>query len=152
MATCKKLSYTQRIRRRICALWLLLVLMLAYMVIVGEMGLGDSRMMSTLADDVSRIIFFGSMGWVVHRIVRLKRLLTDKSALRQTMLHEMDERNRSLYEKSGGIVWDVLFFALLFTTLTTSLVNMPAFYTAFTLLCTAAAAKAIAWWYYRSRA
>ena len=152
MSTCKKLTYTQRIRRRIRALWLLLALMLAYMVLVGEIGLGDSRVMSTLADDVSRTIFFGGMGWVIYRIVRNKRLLQDKYALQQSMLHETDERNRSIYEKSGGIVWDVLFFALLFTTLTTSLVNMPAFYTSFALLCTALAAKAAAWWYYSNRA
>ena len=61
MKTYKQLTYSDKIRWRIRALWILLFFMLIYMVVIGEMNLGDSRIMTTLANDVSRIIFFGGM-------------------------------------------------------------------------------------------
>ena len=141
MKTCKQLSYSERLKRRNVWLWLLLGLMLVYMVLVGELGLGDSRVMSPLAEAVSRIIFFGGMIWVGCKIARNKRILRDAQLLRASMEQELDERNRFLYEKSGGVVWDIVFAALLFVVLTTSLTNMPAFYTALSLLAVALAAK-----------
>ena len=65
----------------------------------------------------------------------------------QAML-EQDERNRWLYDKSGGIVWDVMFVCLLFATLTTSLMNMSAFYVSLALLCIAVVLKVLTFWYY----
>ena len=134
MKTFKPLSFSDKIRWRNRALGCLLVLMLIYMVIIGEMGLGDSRVMTTLADNVSRIIFFGGMIWVIYKIIRNRKLLKDRQLLKEQMQDEFDERNRYLHDKSGGIVWDVLFVCLLFVTLTTSLVNMPAFYTSLAIL------------------
>ncbi len=57
----KQLSFSEKIKWRNRALGCLLVLMLIYMVVVGEMDLGDSRMMTPLAQRVSRIIVFGGM-------------------------------------------------------------------------------------------
>lgn len=148
MKTCKQLSYSEKLKRRNVWLWLLLGLMLVYMVLVGELGLGDSRVMSPLAESVSRIIFFGGMIWVGCKIARNKRILRDTQLLRACMEQELDERNRFLYEKSGGVVWDIVFAALLFVVLTTSLTNMPAFYTALSLLAVAVAAKVGAYLWY----
>ncbi len=148
MKTCKPLSYSEKLKRRNVWLWLLLGLMLVYMVLVGELGLGDSRMMSPLAESVSRIIFFGGMIWVGCKIARNKRILRDTQLLRASMEQELDERNRFLYEKSGGVVWDIVFAALLFVVLTTSLTNMPAFYTALSLLVVAVVAKVGAYLWY----
>ena len=50
MKTCKHLTYTRKIQWRIRALWLLLTGMLVYMVLIAELGGGDSRMMTPLAD------------------------------------------------------------------------------------------------------
>lgn len=149
MKTCKSLSYTAQIRWRIRGLWLLLLLMLVYMVVVGELGLGDSRMMTPLAKTASRVLFFGGIGWVVWRLVHNKRLLRDAQLLREQRLREQDERNRYLYDKSGGIVWDVLFVLLWFCTLTLSLIHMPMFYILFALLCCAVALKLGTWLFYR---
>ncbi len=52
--------------------------------------------------------------------------------------------NCALYEKSGGAVWDVLLVCQLFITLTTSLLNMAAFYSAFISLVILVAVKVIA--------
>lgn len=134
MKTYNQLSFSEKIKWRNRALGVLLVLMLLYMVLVGELGLGDSRMMSTLADDVSRLIFFGGMIWIVYKIILNRKLLKNRQMLKDKLKNEQDERRHYLHDKSGGMVWDILFVCLLFITLTTSLINMPAFYTALVIL------------------
>ena len=79
MRNCKRMPYAQIIRWRIRVSYALLVLMLAYMVLVAEMGGGDSRRMTDLASAVSRLLFFGGVGVVVSRIVHNKRLLRDRN-------------------------------------------------------------------------
>lgn len=142
MKTYRQLSFSEKIKWRNRALGVLLVLMLAYMVLVGELGLGDSRVMSTLADDVSRLIFFGGMIWIVYKIILNNKLLKNKQMLKDKLKNEQDERRLYLHDKSGGMVWDILFVCLMFITLTTSLINMPAFYTALVILILAIALKA----------
>lgn len=142
MKTYRQLSFSEKIKWRNRALGVLLVLMLAYMVLVGELGLGDSRVMSTLAGNVSRLIFFGGMIWIVYKIILNNKLLKNKQMLKDKLKNEQDERRLYLHDKSGGMVWDILFVCLLFITLTTSLINMPAFYTALVILILAIALKA----------
>lgn len=151
MKTYKQLSFSKKIKWRNRALGCLLVLMLIYMVVVGEMDLGDSRMMTPLAQRVSRIIFFGGMIWVGWKMYQNRKLLADCVRLREQMMQEQDERNRYLHDKSGGVVWDVLFACMLFVTLTASLVDMPAFYTALTLLALAVLLKITAYSFYKRR-
>ena len=126
MKTCKHLTYTRKIQWRIRALWLLLTGMLVYMVLIAELGGGDSRMMTPLADKFSRIVFFGGLGYVIGRICK----------------------NKHLHDKSGGIVADILLAILLFVTLTASMFDMAAFYTAFSVLAAAILLKAAAYWFY----
>lgn len=127
MKTFDNISFSDKIRWRIRGLWCLFIAMLIYMVVIGELKLGDSRMMTRLAELVSRIIFFGGMILVLRRIRYYNRLLINKWNLKEKMLQEKDERNRFLHEKSGGIAWDILFFIQLFLTLTASLMDMTAF-------------------------
>ena len=61
-------NYTDRIRWRIRLLWVLIFAMLVYMVVVVELGGGDSRRMTELAAVTSRIIFFGGLIYVGTRI------------------------------------------------------------------------------------
>lgn len=91
MKNFKPRTYTQKIKLRIKMSYFLLVLMLIYMVFMGELG-GDSRIMTNLANIISDFIFF------------------------------------------GGIALDLLLIFQLFITVTTALLNMPAFYTSLTLL------------------
>lgn len=143
----KNLSFSDRIHWRIRGLWFLFVLMLVYMVVVGEMRLGDSRMMTPLAERVSRIIFFGGMGYVLWKIRGYRRLLTNPWNLKEKMIQEKDERNRYLHDKSGGMVWDVLFFAQLFLTLTATLMDMTAFSFTMCTLVLMIVLKLGAYWY-----
>ena len=149
MKTFKDLSFTEKIEWRIRALWALLAAMLAYMVIVGELGLGDSRIMSRLAVITGKLIFFGGMGWVIYRIVKNKKLLKNPYALRQKKKEEEDERNQYLHDKSGGIVWDIIFILLLFITVTASLTNMPAFYVSLAILLALVVVKSMSYLWYR---
>jgi len=151
MKTYKKLSFSEKIKWRIRALWCLLILMIVYMVVIGEMNFGDSRVMTSLAENVSRTIFFGGMIWVIHKIVKNKKLLKSQWQLKEQMKNELDERNQYLHDKSGGIVWDIMFVCLLFVTLTTSLINMPAFYASFTMLCIAVLLKVVVYYLYKGR-
>ncbi len=144
----KKRTFTEKIRLRIFGLWCLAAAMLVYMIVVGEMGLGDSRVISRFADTAGTLIFFGGLGWVVSKIIRNKKLLKSTQMLREQLRQETDERNRYLHDKSGGIVWDALFILLLFITMTASLVNMPAFYTSFAVLAAAVGLKIAAYLFY----
>ena len=73
MRSCKDMDYETKIKWRIRILYLLLIAMLAYMVAIVELGGGDSRIMTDLASQFSRIVLFGGMIYVVSRIVHNKR-------------------------------------------------------------------------------
>lgn len=128
MKTFRDLSFSEKIIRRNRILTGVLILMIIYMIVVGELGFGDSRMMSQLAENTSRIIFFGGMVYLIFKIRQNKKILNNQQLLKQKMIEENDEMNRIIYEKSGGAVWDILLICQLFITLTASLMNMAAFY------------------------
>ncbi len=135
-------SYQNRIKWRIRGLWLAVIAMLVYMVVIGEMGGGDSRIMDDTAERVSRIVFFGGLIFLIVRIVKNKKLLKSRFLRREQLLKEQDERANYLHDKSGGIAMDILLVCLLAVTLTASLFNMTAFYTAAGILTLAIATKA----------
>lgn len=149
MKTSKRLCFSEKIIRRNRVLYLVLLLMLVYMVVVGELGLGDSRHMSRMAEDISRLIFFGGMIFVIRKIIRNKKILKNKELLKEKMRQESDEWNQTLYEKSGGIVWDTVLISQLFITLTASLMDMSAFYASFSTLMILLVIKAISFFYFR---
>lgn len=140
-----KMNFQDKIRWRIRILWTVLAFMAAYMVIAGETGGGDSRIMTRLAGTVSRLIFFGGAVYVFRRIYYNKSLLKNRMLLKKQMQMEQDERNRYLHDKSGGMVMDVLLLFLLFLTTTAALYNMAAFYTSFTILSAAVILKMAAY-------
>ncbi len=141
----EKLTYTEKIKWRIRALWLCILMMLIYMVVVAELGGGDSRIMTPLADAVSDIIFFGGFIVVISRIIHNKKLLKDRGLLKEQMREEQDERNQYLHDKSGGLVLDILLLCLLFITVTTGLFNMAAFYASVSILALALCLKMAAY-------
>ncbi|MBC8529758.1 hypothetical protein H8699_09990 [Christensenellaceae bacterium NSJ-44] len=141
----KALTYVQQIQWRIRLLWAAVALMLGYMVLVGETGGGDSRVMTGFADAASRVIFFGGLIYIFVCIHRNKRLLRDRQARRAQALERRDERKCYLHDKSGGRVMDILLVALLAITLTAALYDMTAFYTAAAILALAAGLKGAAY-------
>ncbi len=130
----EKKSYTEIIVFRTRIYWGILILLFIYMIVIGEMGMGDSRMMTPLAQNISRIIFFGGGAYVIYRIVHNKKLLINKQSLVEQKRKEEEEREQFLYDKSGGIVVNILLCILLFVTCTAALSNMVAFYVSFGIL------------------
>lgn len=147
----EQMTFAERIRWRIRGQWLLIVLMLAYMVIVGETG-GDSRVMSVHALNVGRIIYFGGFIWIVCRLRRNQKLLDSRHRLKQRMLDEQDERNVYLHDKSGGFAMDAMLMLLLFATLAGAHYDMTAFRVSYALLIAAALLKATTYLYHSKRA
>ena len=145
----RELTFREKIRWRIKGGWSIIVCMLVYMVVVSELGGGDSRMMTQTAKTVSWLIFWGGMicvGWRIYSNYQLlkNRWLGDRWHLEEARSREMEkyeERSRYLNDKSGGFVVNVLLIVLLFTTLTAALFSMPAFYLSLSLLMVAAALK-----------
>lgn len=145
MSKWKNRSFTDKVKSRIRILWGILILMLIYMVVVGELGLGDSRFMTQLAETVSRIIFFGGLLYVIILIIHNKKLLNNRVLLLEQERNKLDERQQFLHDKSGGIIVDILLLLLLFVTCTTALCNMPAFYTALSILLITIALKVLSY-------
>lgn len=148
MKNVKNMNYGEQVKWRIRMLYLLLAVMLVYMVVVAELGGGDSRIMTELANRFSRLVFFGGMVYVISRIIHNKKLLRNRTLLKQQMLEETDERNRYLHDKSGGLVLDILLVCLLLITLTASLFDMTAFYVSFVILVITVVLKTGAYLYY----
>lgn len=144
----KKQNYADKIQWRIQASWAVLIFMTVYMVVLVELGGGDSRKMTELAKIVSRLVFFGGMVYLVIGIVHNKRLLKNRKLLKEQMWKEQDERNQYLYDKSGGIVVDILLFGLLFLTFTMALFYIEAFYVSFFVLLFTAFLKIATYWFY----
>ncbi len=148
MKNYKAMNYSEKIRWRIRISQVILILMIVYMIVVAELGGGDSRIVTNLANMVGDIIFFGGIIYVISRIIHNRKLLKNRLLLKEQHLTEQDERNQYLHDKSGGIVMDILMLVLLFVTVTTSLFNMAAFYTALTILAAAVLLKAGAYLFY----
>lgn len=146
----KQLNYTQKIHLRIKMSYVLLVLMLIYMVIMGELG-GDSRIMTNLANFISDCIFFGGIIYIIARIVHNKKLLKNRILLKEQLQNEQDERNQYIHDKSGGLAVDLLLIMELFVTMTTALLNMPAFYTSLVILLATLFLKAGLYFFYSAK-
>lgn len=136
-------DYSDLLKTRIVLYGILLLLMIVYNVAVGELGLGDSRYMSQLADTVSRLIYFGGLTYVIVKIVFWKKLLKDERRMQAELSWEADERRRLVHLKSGGIVFDLLLFVLLFMTCTTALYSEEAFRACLLILLAAVSLKAV---------
>ena len=101
-------NQTKQVKKRIALYWILLVLMFLYIFVALEMGLGDSRKMSVLADVVSRVIIFGGIIFLIAQIVHNRKLLKDANRMQIEFQSKQSEREKLLYEKSGGIVFNIL--------------------------------------------
>ena len=121
-------SYIKKVKVRIVLLWIALILLLVYMIFVGETNGGDSRIQTDLANFVGDICFFGGLLYIAYRIWYYKGLLKSDYKLKRELLDEQDERNKYLYDKSGGIVMDILLIVLIFATMTASMYHMLLFY------------------------
>lgn len=107
--------------------------------------------MTDLAENVSKIIYFGEGFYLIYRIVQNKKILTNKKLLEEHMEAEQEARIRYLHEKSGGTLLNNLLLLLLFLTMAAALFHMAAFDIAFTMLAAAIIFKATSYSFYSHR-
>ena len=147
MQTFEPRSYTEIIRLRFALLIGGIVLVLVYIVLVGETG-GDSRVMDRFAIQTADYIGFTALGVMIWRAAHNYKLLKSRPLLKAQQLRERDERARFLHIRSGGLPMDLTLLALLFLTMTAGFYNNAAFYTVFAGLAAASLAKAGSYLYF----
>ena len=106
MKSCK-LPFSQIVKRRIYLLWAVLALLLAFMVLVGEKGLIDSRYTTGLSQLSYKALYFGGVIYTIYKIHYNRSLLKNKEKLRQEKILALDERTQWVHEKSGGPIMDI---------------------------------------------
>ena len=148
MKNYKNKSFKEKVKLRILMLRATIILMFIYIIILAEMGFGDSRIITGLAQDVSNIIFLGGMIYILRKISYNKKLLQDKLLRLDEEIKEADERKKFLHDKSGGVVVDILLLTLLIITFTTALINMTAFNVSFAILMITIILKATSYYVY----
>ena len=93
------------IRKKIVILWVGLILLLIAMVVVGE-GSGtiflSSREQTSLAEDVTRMVYFGGLIFVIVRLCHYRNLRKNRLRMEEETLQYYDERRQLIHEKSGG--------------------------------------------------
>ena len=136
-----KQPYTQIIKWRIRLLWLALAAMLVFMVVIGELGLRSSRIMSDFTARTSNVFYWWGMLWIIFRIVMNKKLLKDRLHLKEQQLRERDEWRQHLHRMSGGWVMDVFLVIGWVASIAASCYSNEAFYAAYGLLFIAALLK-----------
>ena len=77
MKSCK-LPFSQVVKRRIYLLWAVLALLLAFMVLVGEKGLIDSRYTTGLSQLSYKALYFGGVIYTIYKIHYNRSLLKNK--------------------------------------------------------------------------
>ena len=139
------MPYAKVIQWRIRLLWLALTAMLVFMVVIGELGLRSSRVMSDFTARTSNVFYWWGMIYIIVRIVMNKKLLKDRLRLKEQQLRERDEWRQHLHRMSGGYVMDVFLVIGWIASIAASCYSNEAFYTAYGLLFIAALLKGGAW-------
>ena len=148
MKSCK-LPFSQIVKRRIYLLWAVLALLLAFMVLVGEKGLIDSRYTTGLSQLSYKALYFGGVIYTIYKIHYNRSLLKNKEKLRQEKILALDERTQWVHEKSGGPIMDI--FLLCLAAAACAFVDISAFNTAVSILFFAVLLKIAAYFYYKNK-
>ena len=163
MKSCK-LPFSQVVKRRIYLLWAVLALLLAFMVLVGEKGLIDSRYTTGLSQLSYKALYLGGRetGQALSALEDLDGLLFTGSAGTGYQLHRqlagqpekilaLDERTQWVHEKSGGPIMDIFLLCLAAAACALSFVDISAFNTAVSILFFAVLLKIAAYFYYKNK-
>ena len=137
------MPYAKVIQWRIRLLWLALAAMLVFMVVIGELGLRSSRVITGFAYDCGNFLHWCGLFYIIGRIIN-KKLLKDRLRLKAQQLREKDEWRQHLHRMSGGWVMDAMLTLTYIAAVAASCCDNTAFYTAFALLVAAALLKLIA--------
>ena len=135
------MTYTKRIQWRIRLLGLALIGMLIFMVVIGELGLHSSRVVTGFAYTGGDLLYWTGFFYIIGRIIINCKLLKDRQRLKEQQLRERDERNQHLHRMSGGWVMDATLVLCYIAAVAASCWSNETFYVAFGLLVGAALLK-----------
>lgn len=141
--TCK-MSYTKRIQWRIRLLWLAVFGMLIFMVVIGELGLHSSKVVTGFAYTWGSVLYWIGLFYAIGRIIINRKLLKDRLLLKEQQLRERDEWRQHLHRMSGGWVMDAMLTLCYLAAVAASCWSNETFYVAFGLLVCAALLKVAA--------
>ena len=141
--TCKK-PYTKLIQWRIRLLWLAVTGMLIFMVVIGELSLRSSKVITGFAYNCGNFLYWCGLFYLIGRIIINHKLLKDRLRLKEQQLRERDEYRRHLHRMSGGWVMDTMLVLCYISAVIASCWSNETFYVAFGLLIAAALLKLIA--------
>ena len=145
--TCK-MPYTKKVQWRLRLLWLALAAMLIFMVMIGELGLRSSKVVTGFAYTLGGVMYWAGLFYIIGRIIINNKLLKDRLRLKEQQLRERDERNQHLHRMSGGWVMDAMLVVCYLSAVAASCWSNETFYVAFGLLVCAALLKGGAYWAY----
>lgn len=143
-----KQSFTQTIKNRIYILWLALIALLILMITIGEVGIIDSRYTTQMSEIAYKLIYFGSLVYVIYKINYNKKLLKNSQKLKEEKIRELDERTQWVYEKSGGIIVDIIILGLTLFTWSLAFIDIFAFNTSVIILFFIVLVKIASYFYY----
>lgn len=141
-------SFTQKIKKRIHILWLVLIALLILMIAIGEIGIIDSRYTTNMSEIAYKFIYFGSLVYVIYKINYNKKILKNSQKLKEEKIRELDERTQWVYEKSGGIIVDIIILGLTLFTWTLAFIDIFAFNTSIIILFFVVIVKIVSYFYY----
>ena len=110
MKSCK-LPFSQVVKRRTYLLWAVLALLLAFMVLVGEKGLIDSRYTTGLSQLSYKALYFGGVIYTIYKIHYNRSLLKNKEKLRQEKFWRWMSAPNGSTKKAAGRLWIFFCFA-----------------------------------------
>ena len=142
-------AYRKTLKRRIWLLALSCILIVAYTVIMTELGGGDSRHIPPMVISYGSAILLGGLAYMIGKIIHYSSVLKDKGLLRENMFREKDEYREYLHEKTGGDVWTVSWVLGLIALVTFSAFYPEMFYGAAAVLTCMAVTKAGFYLYFR---
>ena len=140
-------EYRISIRRRRILLRILFWFTLAMNIVIGELFvrniLPDQRTFTDLANNFSRIVYFGFLIYLGFAIHNCTKLLQNEASLKEKYIASRDERSLFIREKVNRIAFDVFFAVLFCATFIASLINMAVFHTLVAVLAFVVILKAV---------
>lgn len=148
-------EYKKRIKRQNQLLWIGVVLLVVMDVVLGifwnDLGFLDSRQMTDRAENMQRLLVYGTLIYCIVRLVMNRKKLKNPFQLEEESRWQKDERRVLVGEKAAKLSGDLTLVGLAVAVFVTSLYNMDMFNALYWTLLGAIAVRAVVWLYYNRK-
>lgn len=145
-------EYKKRIKRQNLLLWTGVVLLVVMDVVLGifwnDLGFLDSRQMTDRAENMQRLLVFGSLIYCIVRLVMNRKKLKNPSRLEEESRWQKDERRILVGEKAAKLSGNLTLVGLVVAVFLTSLYNMDMFNALYYTLVGVVLLRVGSWLYY----